>query len=123
VKFLNQPRLAQSRLTHKQDQLPVALPRPLPASHQHGDFLVAPNQRCQMALPRSASAAAGADDPKQRHRLRQAFQLMGTTLLGEEQTRGLALHARRDHDRSRRRRTSDHSRTGRRSIASCAGQA
>jgi hypothetical protein len=40
MKFLDQPRLAEPRLTHDQDQLPVALPCPLPAPHQHGHFLV-----------------------------------------------------------------------------------
>jgi hypothetical protein len=33
--------LPQSRLSDDHHQLPVALPCPLPASHQHGDFLIA----------------------------------------------------------------------------------
>ena len=52
VKFLDQARLAQARLADDQHQLPVALPRPLPAPHQHGDFLVAADERREMALPR-----------------------------------------------------------------------
>ena len=88
-------------LADDQHQLAVALPRPLPAPHQHGDFLVATDERREMALPGAASAAARPDDPEQRHRLRHAFEFMAAALLGDEQTGDLALHPRRDHDRTR----------------------
>ena len=39
-----------------------------------------------MALPRTASAAARADEAEQRHRLRHAFEFMAAALLGDEQT-------------------------------------
>jgi hypothetical protein len=41
MKLLDQARLAQSRLAHDQYQLPVALPRSLPAPHEQGDFFFA----------------------------------------------------------------------------------
>ena len=101
MKLLDQPRLAQPRLTNDQHQLAVALPCPLPAPHQHGDLLVATDERREMALPCAASTAAGANDPEQRHRLRHAFELMAAALLGDKQTCDLALHPRRDRDRTR----------------------
>ena len=101
LKFLDQPRLAQARLANDQHQLPVALPRPLPAPHQHGDFLVATDQRREMALPRAASATARPHEPEQRHRLRHAFEFVAAALLGDEQAGDLALHPRRHHDRAR----------------------
>ena len=101
VKFLDQARFAQAGLADDQHQLPVALPRPLPAPHQHGDFLVAADERREMALPRAASAAARPHEPEQRHRLRHAFEFVAAALLGDEQAGDLALHPRRDHDRAR----------------------
>ena len=101
VKFLDQARLAEARLADDQHQLPVALPRPLPAPHQHGDFLVATDERREMALPRAASAAARPHEPEQRHRLGHAFECLAAALLGDEQAGDLALHPRRDHDRAR----------------------
>ena len=43
MKFFNQARFTQSRLADNQHELPVTLPRPLPAPHQQGDFFVAPD--------------------------------------------------------------------------------
>ena len=100
MKFLDQARLAESRLADDQHQLAVALPRPLPAPHQHGDFLVATDERREMALPRAASAAARPHEPEQRHRLRHALEFMAAALLGDEQTGDLALHPRCHHDRA-----------------------
>jgi hypothetical protein len=54
-----------------------------------------------MALHRAASAAARPHDPEQRHRLRHAFELMAAALLCHEQACHLALHSRRDYDRTR----------------------
>ena len=101
MKFLDQARLAEPRLADDQHQLPVALPRPLPAPHQHGDFLVATHERREMALPRAASAAARPHEPEQRHRLRHAFEFVAAALLGDEQAGDLTLHPRRHHDRAR----------------------
>jgi hypothetical protein len=53
LEFLNEPRLADPRLADDQHQLAVALPGPLPAPHQHGDFLIATHQRREMTLPRA----------------------------------------------------------------------
>ena len=39
-------------------QLSVALPRPLPAPQQQGDFLIPPDQGCEIALPGAASTTA-----------------------------------------------------------------
>ena len=66
MEFLNEPRFADSRLADDQHQLALALPRPLPAPHQHGDFLVAANKRRQVTLPHTAPAAARPNDPEQR---------------------------------------------------------
>jgi hypothetical protein len=54
-----------------------------------------------MALPGAATAAACSNDAVQRHRLRHAFELMAAALLGDEQACDLALHSRRDYDRTR----------------------
>jgi hypothetical protein len=81
--------------------LPVALPRPLPAAHQHCDFFLAADKRRQMALPGAASAAACPNDPIQRHRLRPALELMGAAFLGNEQAGDLPLYPRCDDDRTR----------------------
>src|SRR5215472_16924180 len=58
MKFLDQARFTYSGLANNQHQLPLALPRALPAPHQHGDLFLATNQGREMALPRAASAAA-----------------------------------------------------------------
>src|SRR6516164_2756119 len=76
VKFLDQPRLAEPWFADNRYQLPIALPRALPASHQHGEFFFAAYKRCEMALSGAASAAACSNDPVQRHRLRHAFEFM-----------------------------------------------
>jgi hypothetical protein len=70
--------------------LAVAVLRPLPTPHQHGDFLVATNQRCKMALSGAPSAAACPNEPEQRNGLRHAFEFMAATLLGDEQAGDLA---------------------------------
>jgi hypothetical protein len=41
MKFFDEAGFADSRLTDDQRQLPVALPRSLPAAQQHGDLLIA----------------------------------------------------------------------------------
>ena len=101
MKFLDQARFAQARLADDQHQLAVALPRPLPAPHQHRDFLVAADQRREIALRRAASAAARAHQPEQRHRLGHALERVRAALLGDEQAGDLALHPRRDQNRAR----------------------
>jgi hypothetical protein len=79
------PSLSQkSRLADNHHKLPIALPRPIPAPHQHGDLLVAPNERRELALAGAASAAARADDPEQRYWLRHALEFMAAALLGHE---------------------------------------
>jgi hypothetical protein len=44
MKFLYKPRLAEPRLADDQNQLPVALSRPLPAPHQHRKFFLATDE-------------------------------------------------------------------------------
>jgi hypothetical protein len=100
MKFLDQARFSQSRLAHYYHQLPLALPRPIPAPHQHGDFLVAADKRREMALPSAAPAAARAHDPEQFHRLGHAFEFIAAALLGNEQAGDLALYSGRGHDRT-----------------------
>ena len=60
MKFLDQAGFAQPRLADDHHQLAVALPRPLPAPHQHRHFVVAADERGEIALPGTASAAARA---------------------------------------------------------------
>ena len=91
AKFLDQPRLPEPRLADDQHQLPVALTRPLPAPHQHGNFLVATDQWGEMALASPASAAACPNDPVQRYRLRHPLEFMAAAFLGDEHARDLAL--------------------------------
>ena len=100
MKFLDQARFTEPGLADDQHQLPVALPRPLPAPHQHGDFLVTADERREMALARAASATAGSYKSEQRHRLWHAFQFMGAALLGDKETGDLALHLRCHDDRA-----------------------
>ena len=51
MEFLNEARLTNPWLAYGQHQLAVPLPRPLPAPHQHGDFLVATHKGREPALP------------------------------------------------------------------------
>ena len=100
MKFFNQAGFTQSRLAHDQHQLALALPCPLPAAHQHGDFLLATDERREMALPGAAAAAARPHQSEQRHRLGHAFEFVVAALLGDEQAGDLALHPRCHHDRA-----------------------
>ena len=56
----------------------------------HGDFLLATDERREMALPGAASAAACPTDSVKRHRRRHALQFVVTKLLGLRNTRYLA---------------------------------
>jgi hypothetical protein len=103
MEFLNQARLAQPWLADDQHQLPVALARPFPAPHQEGYLLVAANERGEMALAPSASAATGAYDPVQRYRLGHTFEFVAAAILGDKETGDLALHSRGHDDRTRLR--------------------
>src|SRR6516164_6257608 len=94
MKFLDQAGFADPWLAYNQHQLAVALPRPLPASHQHGDFLVAANKGREPALPGAASTAARPNNPVKRHRLRHAFEFVAATLLGDKQAGDLTLEPR-----------------------------
>ena len=78
--------------------------RALPAPQQHRQLLLAPDQWRQGALPGAPAAAAGACDPKQRHRLRHALQHVGAAILGDEQPRNLPPDLCRGPDRSGLRR-------------------
>jgi hypothetical protein len=100
MKFFDQARLTQAWLAHDQYQLPLALPRPLPAPHQHGDFLIATDERREMALARATSATARPYKPEQCHRLGHAFQLMIAALLGDKETGDLALYLCCHYDRA-----------------------
>jgi hypothetical protein len=64
MEFLYEPRFADPRLADDEHQLAVALPRPLPAPHQYGDFLIATHQRREMALPCAPPAAARPNEPE-----------------------------------------------------------
>src|SRR5271166_2502763 len=100
VKFLYQARFAQPRLADNHHQLPVASPCALPAARQHGDFLVTPDKRREVALARAASTAACPDEPEQCHWLRHAFEFIAAALLGDKQSGYLTPHLRRNHDRA-----------------------
>ena len=101
MEFLDQAGFSQSRLAHDDHQLTVALPRSLPAPHQHRDLFLATYQRREMALPCAASGAACPNDPIKRHRLCHALQFMAAALLGDEQPGDLALNPRRHHNGTR----------------------
>src|SRR5215469_443001 len=100
MKFFNQAGFADPWLAYDQYQLSVALPRPLPASHQHGDFLVATHKGREPALPRAASAAARPDEPEQCYWLGHPFQLMAATFFDDEEAGNLALHLRGNQNRA-----------------------
>src|SRR5215471_14008005 len=101
MKFLDQARFTYSGLANNQHQLPLALPRPLPAPHQHGDFLVPTHKGREAALPGATPTTARSYKSEQRYRLRHAFQFVRTALLDDKQTSDLALHTRGDHHRAR----------------------
>ena len=101
MKFLDQARFAQARLADDQHQLALALTRPLPAPHQHGDFLVAADERGEIALPGTAAAATGANKPEQRRRFGHALERVRAALFRHKQPGDLTLHLRRDQDRAR----------------------
>jgi hypothetical protein len=101
MKLLDQARLPKAWFADNRYQLPLALPRALPASHQHGDFLVATHEGGESALSGSASTAARPNDPEQQHRLRHAFEFVAAPLLGDEQPRDLTLYQRRHHHGTR----------------------
>ena len=95
MKLINQAGLSQPRLADNQHQLPVALPRPLPASHQHGDLLVASDKRRQIALSGAAPATACPHEPEQCDQLEHSFESMAATFFDDEEAGDLALHLRR----------------------------
>ena len=100
MKFLDQARLAQARFADDQRQLALAPTRPLPAPHQHGDFLVPPDKRGEIALPGTAAATTGADEPEQRGWLGHPFERLRAALFCHKQPGDLTLHPRRDQDRA-----------------------
>src|SRR6516165_10562368 len=73
MEFLNEPRLADARLADDHDQLAIALSRPLPTPHQHGEFFFASDKRREIALARAASATARPYELEKHHRLCNAF--------------------------------------------------
>ena len=101
MKFLDQAGFAEPRLADDQHQLAVALPRPLPAPHQHRHFVVAADERREIARAGAAPAAARADEPEQSHRLGHALERVRAALFGDEQPGDLALHPRGDQNRAR----------------------
>jgi hypothetical protein len=98
MKFFDQARFTQAWLADDQQQLALALPRPFPAPHQHGDFLIATHKRGQMTLPSAASAAARTDEPEQRRQLGHSLERMRAALLDDEQSGDLTLHLRGDQN-------------------------
>ena len=81
-------------------QLALALTRPLPAPHQRGDFLVPAHKRGEIALPGTPAAATRANEPEQRGRFGHPFERLRAALFRNKQPGDLALHPRRDQDRT-----------------------
>src|SRR6516165_1019073 len=100
MKFLDQTGFPYTGLAHDQHELAITVARPLPAPHQQVDFFLATDKRREMALTSATSTPACSYKPKQRYRLRHAFQFMAAALLGDKQTSDLPLHARGDHHRT-----------------------
>src|SRR5262249_4163324 len=100
MKFFNQTRLAEARLADDQHELPVALPRPLPAPHQHRHFLLATDERRTLTHAGAASPAACADDPEQCYWFGHSFQSMAAPFFDNEEAGDLALHLRRHQNRA-----------------------
>src|SRR5215813_4182021 len=101
MEFFNEARLADPRLADDQHQLALALPRPLPAPHQHGDFLIATHKRGQMTLPSAAPATACPHEPEQRRRLGDSLERMRATFFDDEEAGDLALYLRCHHHGTR----------------------
>jgi hypothetical protein len=99
TQFLDEPRFAETGLTHDQHQLAIAVPCSFPAPHQYRYLFLATNQWREMTLARAPSATTRSYKLEQRHRLWNAFQFMAAALLGDEETSDLALHLR-SHDNS-----------------------
>ena len=101
MKFLDQSRFAQTWLANDHHQLAIALARPLPAPQQHRHFVVAADQRREIALPGAPTAAARANEPEQRRRLGHALERVGAAVFCHKQSGDLPLHARSDQNRAR----------------------
>ncbi len=84
VKLLDQARFAQARLAGDHHQLAVALPHPFPAPQQQRHFVVAAEERREIALPGAASATAGAHELKQHRRLGHALECVLAAIFGDE---------------------------------------
>src|SRR5580698_214353 len=100
MKFLDQAGFAQARLADEQDQLTVALPCPLPAPHQHRHFLVAADERSELARAGAASAATRTYQAEQRRRLRHALEGVCAAFFRDKQPSDLALYPRSDENRA-----------------------
>ena len=101
AKGVHQPRLADARLTRDQDHLAVAVLGPAPALHEHGQLVLASDQRRDAMPMEGLEAAIGrafAPNPERGDRLWEALD-PGRTEVGQlEQTADEAPGRLADHD-------------------------
>ncbi len=101
AKLINKSRLADPGLADDLNELPVAASRALPALDEDPEIVVAPDERRLDARAGAPAAAAGAHDPMQYRRARNAFEFMRAFVFDDEQARDLSPHGRRDEHCSR----------------------
>ena len=65
VKFIEHSRLTHAWFADDHHQLAIALPRPLPTTHQNGNFFFPADERRELALPDAAARAASAHEFEQ----------------------------------------------------------
>jgi hypothetical protein len=100
AELLDQTGLADAGLADDLDELALAFERARPAAVKLGKFVLPPDQWRQN--PRAAaSAAARPRDAIERHRRRQALEVMRALVLDDEKPGRLPLHARGDEHRPR----------------------
>ena len=103
AKFFNQPGLADAGLADDEHELPFARAGPFPAAGQDAKVLLAADERRENPGAFPAASAAHAHDAIERHRSRDALQLMRALVLNDEQPGDLPLDGRGDQNCSRLR--------------------
>ena len=100
TKLIDETRLAESGLANDLDELSVAVSRTLPALGEQREIVVSPDERRLYPRAGAPAAAAGADDPMQDRRTRNALEFVRAFVFNDEQACDLSPHGRRDEHRS-----------------------
>src|SRR5215475_5398625 len=97
-KLFDQPGLADARLADDEQELPFARVGPFPAAGQDAKVLFAADKRGEDPGARSAAAATYTHDAIERHRTRDALEIMRALVLNDEEPGDLPLNGRGDQN-------------------------